>query len=114
MLPTVIILMLKLGPSVCQMQEMVPVVQGPRDGSGLLGSTTRWDVGSCRHRTRRGGGHGGRRQPRHLILTPALPSRGGHLIGAVCGGSRVGWGQRPDSKHSQTSRPFSSSFGSWA
>lgn len=46
MLPTVPMLMLKIRPSLCRMQEMVPVAQGPGDGSQLLGGTAHWDAGS--------------------------------------------------------------------
>lgn len=46
MLPTVPMLMLKMRPSLCRRQEMVPVVRGPRDGSRLPGGTARWDAGS--------------------------------------------------------------------
>lgn len=44
----------------------------------------------------------------------SLPPRCGCLLGVVCGGSAVGWSRQPDSKHGQTSRPFSAALGSQA
>lgn len=46
MFPTVPVLMLRMHhPSLHQTQGMVTVVQGPWDGSWLLGSTAHWDTG---------------------------------------------------------------------
>lgn len=38
-------LVLRMHPSLRQTQGTVTVVQGPCDGSWLLGSTARWDTG---------------------------------------------------------------------
>lgn len=55
MFPTVPMLMLKMRPSLCQMQEVVPVVWGHEDGSWLPGCTAHWDAGSlpAQHRASR-------------------------------------------------------------
>lgn len=109
MLPKAPMLVLRMHPSLRQTQGTVTVVQGPCDGSWLLGSTALGHGAPCwvSWRLR------GQEVARHCVPRALLPCCG-CLLGVVCGASAVGWSRRPDGKHGQTSWPFSGSLGSQA
>lgn len=80
---------------------------------GVSGMVAQWDLGSLPVQCQASQGCGVGGGPGTLsCLVPGTSVR--VLARLVCGGSTVGWSRQPDSKHGQTSRPFSRALGSQA